>query len=400
MTRAARKAGLISLLGVVLMAAGSTAQAGWLFVLAAGAFGLIAGSFLLPRRPSDLRMRREVPDRVRVGDAARVVLGLHNSGSHALPILRLEDVFEAFEPGAVIVEPLGVGESTAVELVKTATRRGIYETGQATVVTGAPFGIRDSRAVLDVASRSIVVPRWVELRSFPILEPSSFPHETLHYRARTGAGEEYLGVREYRAGDPIRNVHWKTSARANRLVVREFEEEAASRVAVVVAGLDAGEPPDSSFEAIVTAAASIARYSLVTGHPVDLVHVNEDGTWERAGDLDPVSVLDRLAAVRPADHDMRILAEAALARVQRRGTVVLLAPASGTAGRTFADAVATVQAGGSRAIVVVAKPSSWGDADRGGRDSEESRIIQSLEAGRSVVRVLTAGRELRRCLEA
>jgi len=398
--QAVRKAGLIFVLGVVLMAAGSTAQAGWLFVLAAGAFGLVGGSFLLRRRPSDLSLRRDVPARVRVGDPARVLLRVHNSGSRALPILRLEDNFEAFEPGAVIVEPLGAGEGAAVELVKTALRRGVYETGHAVVMTGAPFGIKVSRAALDVDSRTTVVPRWVELRSFPILEPSSFPHETLHNRARTGAGEEYMGVREYRAGDPIRNVHWKTSARANRLVVREFEEESASRVAVVVAGLDAGDPPDSSFEALVAAAASIGRYALMTGHPVDLVYAKEDGTWERAGELDPISVLDRLAAVRPADHDMTSLAAAALARVHRRGTVVLLAPASGAAGRSLAEAVAAVQAGGSRAIVVAAKASSWGEADRSGGDSEEARILEGLEARRSLLRVLTAERELERCLEA
>lgn len=309
--------------------------------------------------------------------------------------MRVEDSFEAFEPGAVMVEPLDVGEEAAVELVKTARKRGVYETGRATAVTGAPFGIKVSRAVLDVESRTTVVPRWVELRSFPILEPSSFPHETLHNRARTGAGEEYLGVREYRAGDPIRNVHWKTSARANRLVVREFEEEAAARVAVVVAGLDAGDPPDSGFEALVAAAASIARYALMTGHPVDLIYATEDATWERAGELDPISVLDRLAAVRPADHDMTRLAVAALARVHRRGTVVLLAPASGESGRTLSEAVATVQAGGCRAIVVAAKASSWG-----GGDPEESHILESLEAGRSVTRVLTATQELERCLEA
>jgi hypothetical protein len=137
----------------------------------------------------------------------------------------------------------------------------------------------------------------------------------------------------------------------------------------------------------------------MTGHPVDLVYAKEDGTWERAGELDPISVLDRLAAVRPADHDMTRLAAAALARVHRRGTVVLLAPAAGEAGRSLAEAVATVQTAGSRAIVVAAKSSTW-EADRGEGSSDESRILESLQTSRSVTRVLTAGRELERCLEA
>ena len=128
-----------------------------------------------------------------------------------------------------------------------------------------------SRRTIELPTSLTVVPRWVEIRSVPILEPSSFPSDVLHERARTGAGEEFIGVRDYRPGDPPRSVHWRSTARAGHLVVREFEEEVASRVALVLAGADAGTPPESAFETLVTAAASIGVYALQTGHPVDIV---------------------------------------------------------------------------------------------------------------------------------
>jgi uncharacterized protein (DUF58 family) len=390
-----RKALLLGAFGALLVIAGSTAQAGWLFVLAAGVFGLIAGSVLGRHRLAQMDVRRDVPARARVGDDVRVVLEVVNRGSVALPPLRMEDRYGAFECNAIVVEPLPPGALAAVELVRHARTRGMFAAGKVDVMAAAPFGIRRSRRAVDVVSSSTIVPRWVELRSFPILEPSSYPHEELHERARIGAGEEYLGVREYRAGDPIRTVHWKTSARAGHLVVREFEQEASSHVVVVLAGTDHGEPPDSSYETLVSAAASVARYALVTGHPVDLVRPTGDGDVERVRSVDAIAALDWLATARPYDADLTPLVTVALARARRRSTIVVMAPTTGRAGASFVDAMRAVQSAGSRAIAVAARASSWE-----ARHAEGDGVIDALRGGRAATRVLYRDGDLRRCLEA
>jgi uncharacterized protein (DUF58 family) len=309
--------------------------------------------------------------------------------------MRIDDRFGAFEPTIVTGDRLRPGEQADVELVKQTHRRGVFSTGPVLLTSGAPFGFTRSRKTIEVSSEMTVVPKWVELRSFPILEPSSFPSDVLHERARTGAGQEYLGVREYRPGDPQRAVHWRTTARVGQLVVREFEEEVQSRVTLILAGQDAGEPPDSAFEALVSAAASIGIYALDTGHPVDLLRPTSDRVLH-LGDPDRYDILDWLAGAQPIDTPVTPLVSQALARVGRRGTVVVLVPSIGEAARDTANAVRAIQTAGSRAIVIVARSSSWYAEESVDLDEDE-RIAEML-VGRAGVRLISRGEDLVECL--
>ncbi|HYI43918.1 MAG TPA: DUF58 domain-containing protein [Actinomycetota bacterium] len=382
--------------GGILFVAGSTAQAGWLFVLAAGVFGLVVGSLFVRQHLSGADVQRTVPGRVRAGDDVRVGIAVTNFSKRRLPLMRVSDSFEAFDPTAVAVERLGPGETVTLEQVRRAERRGVYEGGEVSLRAGAPFGFMSTTRTVDVPTSFVVVPRWVELTSFPILEPSSFPSDVLHERARTGAGEEYMGVRDYRPGDPQRSVHWRSTARAGRLVVREYEEEVASKVVLIIAGGDEGAPPDSSFESLVSAAASIARYALQTGHPIDLVRYDADGNIARVDGPDRFSVLDWLARAVPNNLPLLPLVAPSLARIGRRGTVVIFSGTTGVAGREIQQTVRSIQTAGSRAIVVAAKTTSWAPSSQA--ISEEESVLSELGRGRASVRVISQGEDLFDCL--
>lgn len=382
--------------GGLLFMAGTTAQAGWLFVLAAGVVGLILGSVAVRQNLDGAAVERTVPVRARVGDEVRVGLRVTNTGRRRLPLLRVTDVFEAFVPASAASERLDPGESNHIEQVRATLRRGRFTGGPCALRAGSPFGFLTSQRTLHVESPIVVVPDWVELTSFPILEPSSIPFDVLHERARTGAGEEYLGVRDYRPGDPPRSVHWRSTARAGRLVVREYEEEVASKVALVLAGRDMGTPPDSAFEALVSAAASIAIYALQTGHPVELTRFDEAGGHTSIDGPHRYAVLDWLASAQPTDGSLTALSAAALTRIGRRGTVVLLAPSVGPAAEDLPAAVRMVQTAGSRVIAVIAKASTWSD----GRDVSriEQEVMRGLVERRISIRVLERGGDLGRSL--
>jgi uncharacterized protein (DUF58 family) len=389
-----KRAFIVALVSGLLFLAGATAQASWLFVLAAGVLSLVLGSLFIRHPLKAVEVERKLPRRVRQGDEVRLGLIVRNNGRRTLPLTRLDDPFPAFEPNAALIERLGPGEQTHIELVSTARRRGDFASGEVKLTSGAPFGFLRSSRTLEVGTPLVVVPRWFEIRSFPILEPSSFPSDVLHERARTGAGEEFIGVRDYRPGDPPRSVHWRSTARAGHLIVREFEEELASHVVLVLAGADTGEPPDSAFESLVTTAATIGIYALQTGHPVDMVRATPGGGAERLGDTDRYGLLDWLAKAEPVDAPLTALVGAAVDRIGRRGTVVLLAPATGEAGESIADAVRLVQAGGSRAIVIVADARTWDEARKG----PAGELGLGLEGGRATVRVISRGDDLARCI--
>lgn len=384
--RPTRRAAAVTGVGLLLVLAASTAQAGWLYVLAAGVSALVGASLLIRHRLSAVVVERALPEQVRAGDDVAVTLAVGNPGSATVPALRLEDHHPAFSPRAVLVEALPPAGRAVFEQVLSARRRGVYEGGTVVLTTGWPFGIVRSRRTLAVPGALVVAPRWVQLGSFPILEPSSSPAEPLHERARTRAGEEYFGVREYRPGDPKRFVHWRSTARAGRLVVREFEEEIAAPLGLVLCGASAKHADeDPAFEALVEAAASIGLYALSTGHPLECVSAGP----ARLSSPTPRALLAWLAATEPADAAPGPLVSALLSRARRRGTVVVLAPDCGAAGAGLQAALLSVQAAGSRAIAVVADASSFG---------AELPITPFEGAGRAVVRRVRAGEELRRCL--
>jgi uncharacterized protein (DUF58 family) len=239
----------------------------------------------------------------------------------------------------------------------------------------------------------VVVPRWVELSSFPILEPASVPRDVLHERARTGAGEEYLGVRPYRPGDPRRFVHWRSSARLGALVVREFEEHVQTRVVLVLAGVDQGEPPDSAFESLVSAAASIGNYALLTGHPIEIVMAGDEKV-RRLVRPNRNGMLRWLAEAKPGDASLAPLVATATESAGRRGTVVVLASSTGRPGADLPQALRTVQQAGARCVAVVADTGSWG----GGAGKKRGTPL-TLPVGRSSVRLLVKGKDLRSCLQ-
>lgn len=389
--RPTRRVFVIVGIGGLLILAGGTAQAGWLFVLAAGVLGLAAGSFVVRHRMSALEVTRDVPRRARVGDAVRAGLTMRNGSRRAVPLFTVEDSFGAFPPVTVGSDRLGPGGEALVELVRTASKRGRFESAPVILRSAAPFGLVRSSRTLDVGSVVTVVPSWVDLRSFPILEPSSSPNDVLHERARTGAGEEFLGVREFRPGDPLRSVHWRSTARVGALVVREFEEEISSRVGVVLAGPDHGSGPDSSFEMLVSSVASIGMYALATGHPMTVARHSAEGVEE----LDQPSrhdLLDWLAVAPALDGSLEPLVEIALTRIGRRGTIVICSSTAGIAGASLGAAIGRIQRSGARAVLVAAQASTWEP------EATEHPIPAGAGGTRVSHRILERGRELRSCL--
>lgn len=396
MSRPTKRAFVFTFVGCLLVITGMTAQAGWLFVLAAAILGPVASSSMSRHRLSACDVARSTPARVPVGDDVIVRLTLTNTGRKPLPPARAEDRFPAFaEPAEVVSGQLSPGHTAETEITRRASRRGVFQQGRVEMTAGWPFGLSRSRRSLDVTSPMIVLPRFVELSVFPLLERSSVSAEELRDRATTGPGQDFIGVREYRPGDPMRFVHWRSTARAGRLVVREYEREAASRVAVIVAGDERGPRDDSDFEALVSAAASVAVYALATGRRVTLIGRSIEGRIERLVDGDRVAVLEWLARARPSGTRLVPLVEAAMSDVSQNQTVVVCAPSLGTAGDDLTGAVDAVETNGGSAVAVVARSSSWIDAE----SAREAAVLERLRNRGVALRVLERGQDLRRCLQ-
>lgn len=110
-------------------------------------------------------------------------------------------------------------------------RRGLYRYHGLKVDTRFPFAFFVKSRRYDAPAELVVYPAIQPVGQLP-LEARSLLGEIA--RPRRGAGRDFHSLRDYRAGDDARDIHWKRSARENRLMLREYETEGGRRVNLVL----------------------------------------------------------------------------------------------------------------------------------------------------------------------
>lgn len=120
-----------------------------------------------------------------------------------------------------------------------------------------------------------------------------------------GPGSDFHGLRDYSEGEDLRLVHWKTSARAGRLMIREWEREGLNRVAIVLDNLwlqGAEAAFATRLEKAVTLAASLAFYFVEENYYVRLLTRNEQTAFGRGPDH-LWTILEVLALLSPTKEE-------------------------------------------------------------------------------------------------
>jgi uncharacterized protein (DUF58 family) len=131
------------------------------------------------------------------------------------------------------------------------------------VGAGDPAGFfRLTRRCAD-AEVALVLPRFASLAG----TRRSRELEASVAAPRAGSGNELFGVREYRPGDSLRRIHWRSSARQGQLVVREYEPPGAQ---ILTVGVDPSPPSLEVADQVARIAASEAWDCIRDGGRVSL----------------------------------------------------------------------------------------------------------------------------------
>jgi len=109
------------------------------------------------------------------------------------------------------------------------TQRGGYILGPTTVTSGDPFGIFRATKQFDAVRNLIVFPMLFQVRDF-LSPPGLLPGGKAIKRKSIDITPHAAGVREYVHGDPLKRIHWPTSMRRDRLMVKEFEQDPQAEV--------------------------------------------------------------------------------------------------------------------------------------------------------------------------
>ncbi len=161
--------------------------------------------------------------RAQVGRKLQEVFILRNRT--LLPKLWLEVRDHSDLPGhraSRVVPTLGIRQSYRWVVETPCVVRGEFRLGPMTVISGDPFGLFSTQRKLNAISRIVVYPATVNITRFELpmgaLSGGEAQRRRAHFVTTNAAG-----VREYVPGDSFNRIHWRTSARKDTLMVKEFE---------------------------------------------------------------------------------------------------------------------------------------------------------------------------------
>lgn len=174
--------------------------------------------------------------------------------------------------------------------------RGIYPQTLPRLSTAFPFGIWSCNQPLKVAESLVVWPRMTKL--FDV--PSNAGNQVLGIGGtcdRSGDDGDWIGVRAYRPGDSLRQVHWAQTARRDNLVVFERQSRSQQSVRIQLDPTAFAENTPSVNDAMVRIYASVANHFL--SHAWNTM-VAIDAPWTMLHPANRTAWLDQLAGWEPS----------------------------------------------------------------------------------------------------
>jgi uncharacterized protein (DUF58 family) len=238
-------------------------------------FGMLAGPMLASWRlvKATLRrldVKRNLPDSISAGDLLIVEIVAANR-RRRLPswVVVVQDFIrpQASAGSSQLIQPrvlftfLPAGRTTSMTYRGRLTQRGLYQFGPLRMSTRFPLGLLWHSVNLGQKDELIVFPRLGRLTPlFNRLQNSAEPGVGQATRQQGFLEGEFYALRDWRSGDSRRWVHWRTTARRQTAVVRQFEQQRNQDVAVVLDAWQPDKPREEHADAVelaVSFAASI-----------------------------------------------------------------------------------------------------------------------------------------------
>lgn len=278
----------------------------------------------------DVDLEVIAPRRVALGEPTTFDVVLTNRGELPALSLRVRGPFLPWDGRFVGELPrlavLAPGAEARLELRAKFAARGEHHLDPFQVASVGPLGIAMGPARATSGVRFLVVPRVAEVTRSAAPLGRRYQPGGERLASRSGESAELFGVRPYRPGDRVRDLHARSWARTGQPIVREYREEYFRRVAVVVLPFTDDE---RTLDALLSVAAGLLAQSGDDDALADLFvvaeRVHELTLGRHVGFLE--QALDVLACVEPsAPRDVEAVVGALGDRLERLSEVVIVAP--------------------------------------------------------------------------
>jgi len=223
--------------------------------------------------------------------------------------------------------------------------RGEYALGPTQLNSGDPFGLFRKRKIIQAQQSLLVLPYFLPLKRFP--NPRGDLSGGRAQRHSTQEITPYAaGVRDYQPGDSLSRIHWRSTARRNRLIVKEFEQDPEANVWVFLDGCATKNEkrvaaintrngngkglfhlPEDTFEYSVSIAASLVDYYIRAERAVGFVCAGQNLViyLPERGERQYEKIFQTLAFIQPlGDLPITALVQSQLGNLGKGNTAVIV----------------------------------------------------------------------------
>jgi uncharacterized protein (DUF58 family) len=226
------------------------------------------------------------------------------------PVMRRRaDPFKTPAVKDAAVPPIPPHQQAEAAIELTPLRRGALRFSGLTLARPDPLCLFRSFARVPLPQTVLILPKRYPLPAIALPGRTKYQQGGVTFASDVGQSEEFVALRDYRRGDPLRRIHWRSWAKAGKPIVKEFEDEFFVRHALL---LDTfiDDPQSELFEEAVSVAASFACTVLDQESLLDLLFVGPQAYCFTAGRglAHTDQILEILASVRAcADRPFRTL---------------------------------------------------------------------------------------------
>lgn len=352
----------------------------------------LVGAYLLNRARYRISSTRDiVPGRLQAGQPATVSIRVENRGRTPTGLMLLEDSIPYVLGGRprFVVDQLRPKWHREMSYTVRSEVRGRYEVGPLSVRLRDPLGLVEVSRSFTSRTPLVFTPVIHQLPATSVSGDWSGRGEN-RPRAFAAAGTEDVTIREYRVGDDLRRIHWRSSAKMDQLMVRREEQPHQSRATVLLdtrAVAHRGTGAASSFEYAVSAAASVLTHLAPRGFVVRMLtgdRSHHESAWHDrgvTGTAEAEYMLDSLAVVQTTNRT-----DFDVASTDQRSPGLLVA-VLGAVTRADLATLATLRQGGTRSLAILLDVEAWaGSPTEGHRfGSVEEQAALAQQQGWSVV---------------
>jgi uncharacterized protein (DUF58 family) len=269
-----------------------------LLALSVFLFAAVAGGSLYVRFAAPSLVLRRAINPVQLHDGERALVDLTLESRRRVFRVTVEDRVHGLGSAKFVADRVADGDAMAGRYEVLCRPRGVYKVGPSKVTIGDPLGFIESTSTFGTVDRLVVYPRIDPLAGIPTGRGQDQTINTARASFWHTGGEDFFTLREYHQGDDLRKVHWPSSAKHDRLMIKQLEMPWQSRAFIL---LDPRvEPHESaeSFEQAVRGAASTLKHLFASGYTPTMWSGAGNGTVVGSARAYQVA-MEELATVRP-----------------------------------------------------------------------------------------------------